>query len=108
MIGSLRRGRFISWVYLPSSGKDVGIVVGRDARVFKAEESLLGEFSVSVKIQKAGNPDWCPSGVDGANNTRVRKSFWDELAGLYGVCSPIWCVGGDFNVVRFPSEESGG
>ena len=35
-------------------------------------------------------------------------AFWDELAGLYGVCSPNWCVGGDFNVIRFPSEKSNG
>lgn len=105
MIGSLRRGRFID---LPSSGKDVRIVVAWDARLFKAEESLLREFFVSVKIRRAGNQDWCPSRVDGPNNTTVRKSFWYKQAGLDGVCSPIWCVEGDFNVVRFLSEESWG
>lgn len=35
------RGRFIDWVYLPSSGKVGGIIVAWDTRVIKVEESLL-------------------------------------------------------------------
>ena len=35
-------------------------------------------------------------------------AFLEELAGLYGVCNPNWCVGGDFNVIRFSYEKSNG
>ncbi|KAK9942585.1 hypothetical protein M0R45_008239 [Rubus argutus] len=52
--------------------------------------------------------NWWLSGVYGPNKAREREDFWQELAGLYGLCEPRWCVGGDFNVVRFPSEKSNG
>ena len=34
--------------------------------------------------------------------------FWEEMAGLFGLCSPRWCIGGDFNVVRFVAKKSNG
>lgn len=33
--------------------------------------------------------------------------MWDELSGLGTWWGIPWCVGGDFNVIRFPSERSG-
>lgn len=42
------------------------------------------------------------------NKYRDRVKFWEELAGLYWLCGSRWCIGGDFNVVRFPSEKSSG
>ena len=35
-----------------------------------------------------------------------RKILWEELAGLMSVWEVPWCIGGDFNIVRFPSERS--
>jgi hypothetical protein len=29
--------------------------------------------------------------------------LWDELVGLMSWWEMPWCIGGDFNVVRFPS-----
>lgn len=58
---------------------------------------------------KKGNGVECWfSGVYDHCRSRNRMTFWEELAGLYGVCGPNWCVGGDFNVVKFPSEKSNG
>jgi hypothetical protein len=37
----------------------------------------------------------------------MRRVLWDELAGLMSWWDMPWCFGGDFNVVRFPSERSG-
>ncbi|KAL5548851.1 hypothetical protein UlMin_004082 [Ulmus minor] len=34
-----------------------------------------------------------------------RKEFWEELYGLHTICGPKWCLGGDFNVVRFCHEK---
>ena len=31
--------------------------------------------------------------------------LWDELAGLNEICGPRWCIGGDFNVIRFTYEK---
>jgi hypothetical protein len=33
--------------------------------------------------------------------------MWDELAGLASWWGIPWCVGGDFNVIRFPTEKLG-
>ncbi|KAG2689058.1 hypothetical protein I3760_09G122900 [Carya illinoinensis] len=32
--------------------------------------------------------------------------LWEELAGVYRWWELPWCIDGDFNVVRFPSERS--
>ncbi|KAL5566610.1 hypothetical protein UlMin_029774 [Ulmus minor] len=37
---------------------------------------------------------------------RERKEFWEELYGLHSICGPRWCLGGDFNVVRYCHEKS--
>ncbi|KAM2738015.1 hypothetical protein PS2_025511 [Malus domestica] len=71
-------------------------------------ESLVGVFSVSIKIRELNGLEWWLSGVYGPCKYRERQDFWEELAGLYGLCSPRWCVGGDFNVVRFENEKSNG
>ena len=36
----------------------------------------------------------------------IKCLFLEELAGLYVVCSLNWCVGGDFNVVKFSYDKS--
>jgi hypothetical protein len=36
-----------------------------------------------------------------------RRELWDELAWLMSWWEMPWYIGGDFNVVRFPSERLG-
>ena len=36
---------------------------------------------------------------------RNRESFWDELGGIRGLWSDPWCIGGDFNMIRFSGER---
>ena len=36
-----------------------------------------------------------------------RRLLWEELVGLNSWWNVPWCVGGDFNVLRFSSERSG-
>ena len=45
------------------------------------------------------------TGVYGPNIVRDRGLMWDELAGIHCWWDVPWCLGGDFNVVRFPSER---
>jgi hypothetical protein len=44
-------------------------------------------------------------GVYGPNVDVERRMLWEELAGLMSVWEAPWCIGGDFNIVRFPSER---
>ncbi|RVW48978.1 hypothetical protein CK203_081002 [Vitis vinifera] len=44
--------------------------------------------------------------VYGPTMKRYREPFWEELGAIRGLWSDPWCIGGDFNVIRFPSEWS--
>jgi hypothetical protein len=48
------------------------------------------------------------AGVYSPNGDCDRCLLWDELAGLSCWWDLPWCIGGDFNAIRFPSERSGG
>ena len=67
---------------------------------------VIGSFSVSVKFALDGcGPLWL-SAVYGPNNPPLRKDFWVELLNIFGLSYPLWCVGGDFNVIKRSSEKS--
>ncbi|RVW20562.1 putative ribonuclease H protein [Vitis vinifera] len=48
----------------------------------------------------------CWWGVYGPTLKRYRELFWEELGAIRGLWSDPWCIGGDFNAVKFPSERS--
>lgn len=104
-IGSIWSSRFKEWVILPSVGSAGGIAIIWDARRVSVVDSLIGNFSVSIKIEN-GDLSWWMSGIYGPNRSNGREDFWDELAGLGAICGPRWCLGGDFNVVRFAREKN--
>ena len=51
---------------------------------------------------------WVFTGVYGPISKRCREPFWEELGAICGLWDDPWCIGGDFNVSRFPSERSRG
>ena len=68
-------------------------------------DEAVGDFSVSCRFRNVGdNFEWAFSGVYGPNVDREKRLMWEELAGLYSWWNFPWCVGGDFNAIRFPSE----
>ena len=73
-----------------------------------SEEVVIGSFSVSVKFLLDGcGPLWLSS-IYGPNSSLLWKDFWIELLDIYGLSFPLWCVGGDFNIIRRISEKLGG
>jgi exonuclease III len=90
-------------------GPQGGILVMWDTKVVEKLEDAVGNFSVSCKFQCVlTRQEWVFIGVYGPQTNRDKLLMWEELAGLYSWWGSLWCVGGDFNVVRFPSERSGG
>ena len=51
--------------------------------------------------------DWVCSSVYGPHSDEGRRGLWEELVGARQCLTGPWCVVGDFNVIRFPSERLG-
>ena len=71
-----------------------------DSKNLRSEEVVIRSFSVSVKFALDGcGPFWI-SAVYSPNSPSLRKDFWVELFDIYGLTFLLWCVGGNFNVIR--------
>jgi hypothetical protein len=108
LVQSLWRCRFVDWMFLGSSGASRGILLMWNSRVVEKLEGAVRYFSVSYKFKNVEDHHmWMFSGVYGLNIDRDRRLMWDELAGIRSWWDVPWCLGGDFNVVRFPLERVG-
>jgi hypothetical protein len=50
---------------------------------------------------------WVGTGLYGPSTDLLRSELWEELKEVQQTWASPWCVFGDFNVVRFPSERLG-
>jgi hypothetical protein len=79
-----------------------------DTRVVAKTDDAIGHYSVYCKFQNVLDKwEWAFLGVYGPQSNRERLLMWEELAGVAGWWGTPWCLGGDFNVVRFPTERLG-
>jgi hypothetical protein len=70
-------------------------------------DEAAGYYLLSCKFKNVLDQfEWIFSGVYGPNVDREMGILWEELADLISWWDVPWCIGGDFNVVRFPSEKS--
>uniref|UniRef100_A0A2N9GEV9 TIR domain-containing protein n=1 Tax=Fagus sylvatica TaxID=28930 RepID=A0A2N9GEV9_FAGSY len=66
---------------------------------------LIGRCS---QLQGVSNGlEWVGTGLYGSTYDGLRHEFWDELGTVCQKWGLPWCVFGDFNMVRFPSERLG-
>ena len=108
IVCSLWRCQFVDWMFLRSIGASGGILVMWDKRVVEKIEDVVGLFSVSCKFKNVEDQKvWMFTGVYGPNIDHNRRLMWDELVGIRSWWDVPWCLGGDFNVVRFLSERTG-
>ena len=98
----------VDWLYLGSIGASGAVLVMWDRRIVEKIEEAVGRFSISFKFKNVEDQfEWAFNGIYGPNSTHDQRLLWEELAGIRSWWSMPWCLGGDFNVVRFPSEHSG-
>uniref|UniRef100_A0A2N9F8S0 Uncharacterized protein n=1 Tax=Fagus sylvatica TaxID=28930 RepID=A0A2N9F8S0_FAGSY len=98
----------VDWLYLGSEGASGGILLMWDRRVVEKIDSAVGHYSMSCKFQNVlDHKEWAFSGVYGPHIHQERAIMWEELAGVASWWGVPWVIGGDFNVVRFPSERLG-
>ncbi|KAJ9707046.1 hypothetical protein PVL29_002163 [Vitis rotundifolia] len=107
-VGSVWTVRDKDWAALPSCGASGGILIIWDSKKLSSKEVVIGSFSISVKFAMGGRGPLWISAVYGPNSPSLRKEFWVELFDIFGLSYPLWCVGGDFNVIRRSSEKLGG
>ena len=101
--------RYVDWCYVAAYGAAGGILVMWDKRVVTKVDMEVGECVAACSFINVVNGfEWAFAGVYGPNGDFDRRRLWDELTGLMSWWDLPWCIGGDFNVTRFPSERSGG
>ena len=94
---------YIDWLYLGSEGASGGILLMWDRRVVEKIEEAVGFFSILCRFKNVSDQfEWAFTGIYGPNLNRKRQFMWEELASLNSWWNLPWCLGGDFNVIRFP------
>jgi hypothetical protein len=108
LVCSLWRCRYVDWIGLDVVGASGGIILMWDKRVVERIDEAVGRFSISVRFREiASGFEWAYSGVYGPIRAGERSLMWEELAGIASWWAVPWCVGGDFNILRYPSERVG-
>ena len=69
----------------------------------------MGAFSVFAVFEDLENYEDCIiSVVYGPNVNQRKANFWSELDSIRLRWKGPWCIGGDFNIIRFPEVKLGG
>jgi hypothetical protein len=83
------------------------MLIMRDKRIVEKIDAFVGEFVLAYSFTSVEDDfSWAFAGIYGPNMNALRSSLWDELVGLSTWWVLPWCIGGDFNVIRFPAERS--
>ncbi|RVW65636.1 Transposon TX1 uncharacterized 149 kDa protein [Vitis vinifera] len=107
VIHSLGVGRFLGWGAVNARGAVRGVVVFWDKRVLELVGLEVGIFSILCRFKNCEDGFmWFFTGVYGPTLKSYREPFWEELGAIRGLWSDSWCISGDFNMIRFPSERS--
>ena len=108
VIWSLWANRFADWAVQESEGASGGILIMWDRRVVEVQDCAKGQYSICCRFKNIQDQvEWAFLGVYGPNADVDRGILWEELAVIHSWWGVPWCIGGDFNVVRFPSEKWG-
>ena len=77
-------------------------------RVFEKLDVIVGQFSVSVLLRGVVEDFvWACTGVYGLNDNGQQSTLWEELSQVRARWPMAWCLVGDFNIIKYPSEMLG-
>ena len=106
MVKSVGVGRFLNWALVDARGATGGLLFFWDNRVLENLEVESGGYSISVRFRNCADGFfWIFFGVYGPMMGNEKEDLWEELGAIRGLWEDPWCIGGDFNVVRFPEER---
>jgi len=71
------------------------------------DDFRIRSFSVCCKFKSLEDKfKWSLIEVYGPNDDYLRFALFEELSFFMPSWDIPWCLGGDFNIIRFPSERS--
>ena len=107
-VRSLWSSPFIDWAVLDAMQTSGGVLLIWDKRVFEKLDVMVGQFSVSVLLRGVVDDFvWACTGVYGPNDNGQQSTLWEELSQVRARWPMAWCLVGDFNIIRYPSERFG-
>ena len=107
LLRSLSVGSFMDWVAVDAIGVSRGILTLWDSGMFQLVDSKTTRSLLSCKFRNLeDNYTWVFSGVYGPSITVEKEKLWEDLGAIRGLWGDPWCIGGDFNVIRFPGERN--
>ncbi|KAL4625272.1 hypothetical protein ACB092_05G013600 [Castanea dentata] len=107
-VRSLWGSPYTDWAVLDAVQSSGGVLLIWDKRVVEKLDVIVGQFSVSVLLRGVVDDFvWACSGVYGPNDNGQRPNLWGELSQVRARWPVAWCLVGDFNIIRFPSERLG-
>jgi len=78
-----------------------------DTQVLELADSRIGSFSICCKLKSLEDSfEWGLIGVYWPNDDYMRSVLFEGLSSFMYYWDICWCLGGDFNVIRFPPERS--
>ena len=99
---------FLDWVVLDAVNTAGGVLLVWDKRVFEKVDCAVRRYSVNILFKGVVDDFvWACSGVYGPNEDSQRGALWEELSRMHSRWNTTWCVFGDFNTIRYPSERFG-
>ena len=99
-------GRFVDWVAINATGASGGSLIFWDSGVLQLVDKEESQSSLSCKFRNCeDNLIWIFTGIYGPTTREGRNHLWEDLGAIRGLWREPWCIRGDFNEIRFPTER---
>jgi hypothetical protein len=97
-------GRNFVWHWTEPHGRSGGMLLGVNLDVCDVESIEEGDFF--IKFHRSDDFHWCLVAIYGAAQPEFKEKFLTELLQTCSKVSLPLLVGGDFNIIRNPSEKN--
>lgn len=96
------------WCCWEAVGSAGGILLICSSSSFLLNDQWAGCYSISVLLEDLSNNSvWLVSPIYGPSDSGQREMLWRELDDIRSRWNGPWCIEGDWNIIRFPSEKLG-
>lgn len=105
-ISAMLGTRFDGFVALPATGTAGGIIMAWDSSVVSVPAFRIDTFSVTAELSFADGSQWSLTTVYGPTDDTLKPLFLDELRAVRAVCTGMWFVAGDFNLIVDAADKN--